>query len=201
MNIESNIRYRDIHELRHNLGWFIGMGIGLMVLGLFAVALPLVATFAVEVVVGILFIIGGIMLISHAFRWRGANRFATELLIGLLYAAFGLLLLAYPLRGAITLTLVLTVFFLTGGMFKIIQAFRIRPAARWGWTLCSGILSLILGVLLGAGLPGTAFWAVGLMVGIDLLFTGWSMLMISWAIRSSIGRGEIFCIWGTCFST
>jgi len=185
MNTESNEVMHDTSELKDHLAWFIGLGIGLVVLGIFAVTVPLIATFAVESLIGILFIIGGIMMIVHAFKWRKKHSFITDTIIGVIYVAAGLLFLAYPVHG----------------VFKIIHALRMRQESRWGWVLFSGILSLVLGILLLAGLPLTAFWAPGLIVGIDLIFTGSSLLMVSLAVRKHIFRGEVFCIWGECYAT
>ncbi len=202
MATESDVQYRNVNELRDNVGWYIGMGGGLMVLGILAILAPFVATFAIEFVIGILFVIGGIMLFYNAIRWRrSSSGRVTSIMISLVYLAVGALLLAYPLRGVITLTFLLALFFLATGIFKVVQSFEMRPANWWGWALASGILSLVLGVLLFLGMPWTALWAVGLIVGIDLLFTGWSMIMVSLAIRGSVERGEVICIWGTCYST
>lgn len=200
MNTEPVAPVRDISELQNNIGWFIGLGFGLMILGFLALLLPLVATFAIEAVIGILFAIGGIMLLIHAVRWRKSINFANELLIGIVHLIAGMLLLIYPVAGVLTLTLLLTVFFIASGIFKIILGFSMKPASRWGWIIFSGLITLMLGVLLWAGLPVTAFWAPGFIVGIDLFFTGLSILMISWAIRGKVVKGEVYCIWGQCYS-
>ena len=128
------------------------------------------------------------------------RKFLMDFVLSLLYLLSGLLLLAYPLTGVFTLTLFLAAFFLAEGVFKLIHAFRMRPAARWGWIVFSGVISLILGFLVLAGLPLTAFWAIGLVVGIDLIFGGWSIIMLSMAVRSAARRGERFCIGGECYS-
>jgi len=200
MNTESNVAVHDAGELKNHLGWFIGLGCGLVILGTLAFIVPFAATLAVETLLGILFLIGGIMMIVHAFGLRKKHTFITDLLIGLAYGALGLWLLAFPLRGVFTLTLLLTAFFFASGIFKIIHAFRMRRASNWGWVLFSGILSLGLGILLFAGLPLTAVWAPGLIVAIDLIFTGWSLLMVSWAVRNHMTKGEEFCIWGDCYA-
>jgi len=200
MNGEPNEVLRDASELKDHLTWFIGLGFALVILGIIAVMVPLIATFAVEWLIGILFIIGGIMMIVHAFKWRKKQSFVTDTIIGVIYVAAGVLFVVYPVHGVYTLTLLLTAFFFVSGLFKIIHAFRMRQASKWGWVLLSGILTLLLGILLLAGRPLTAFWAPGLIVGIDLIFTGCSLLMVSRAVRSHIARGEVFCIWGECYA-
>ena len=201
MNGESNETTRDISELKDHVAWFIGLGIGLVILGIFAVTVPLIATFAVVSLIGILLLIGGIMMLIHAFKWRKKHSFVTDIIIGVIYVAAGVMFLAYPVRGVFTLMLLLTAFFFASGIFKIIHALRMRQASRWGWVLFSGILSLLLGILLLAGMPLTAFWAPGLIMGIDLIFTGSSLVMVSLAVRNHITKGEVFCIWGECYAT
>jgi len=201
MNDESNEVIHDISELKDHLAWFIGLGLGLVILGIFAVMVPLIATFAVISLIGILFTIGGVMMIVHAFKWRTKHSFVTDTIIGVIYIVAGLLFLAYPVNGVYTLSLLLTAFFFASGILKIIHAIRMRQASRWGWMLFSGILSILLGILLLAGLPLTGFWLPGLIVGIDLIFTGCSLLMVSWAVRNHITRGEVFCVWGECYAT
>jgi len=200
MDTESSSSIPVSGELTSHLGWFIGLGFALIILGILAVLVPLVATFAVTLLIGILFLVGGIMMIVRAI-WHREHTFVTDIIIGVIYGIAGLLLLAHPLRGALTLALLLTAFFFVAGIFKIIHAIRMRRASGWGWLLFSGILSLLLGVLLFLGMPLTAFWAPGLIVGIDLMFTGWSLLMVSWAVRSHMTKGETFCIWGRCYAT
>jgi uncharacterized membrane protein HdeD (DUF308 family) len=198
MKDESSVTLKNIDELKNHLGWWMGLGIILLVLGTLAVLVPLVATFAVETLIGILFLIGGIMLIVNGITWRKKHTFVTEILMGVIYGAVGLLLLVYPLQGVLTLGLLLTAFFFASGIVKIVHAFRVRPASNWGWVLFSGILSVLLGIMMFAVLPLTAFWAPGLIVGIDLIFTGWSLMMVSWAVRRRVAKGEEFCFWGQC---
>lgn len=186
-------------ELTKNVGWYIALGIGMIILGLFAIFLPFVATFAIENLIGILFDIAGIMLIIHAFRWRRrSGRFITDLVLGVIYLIFGILLLSHPLSGVVTLTSFLIAFFLIEGIFKIIQSFRMRPTSNWGWTLFSGIVSVVLAFIIWGRMPFAALWAIGIIVGIDLLFSGWAVLTISLSLRSAEKKGEKFCIGGEC---
>jgi uncharacterized membrane protein HdeD (DUF308 family) len=200
MDTVSDIEHKGLDELKRNTGWFLALGIGLIILGTIAIFVPLVATFTIENVIGLLFIIGGIMHIVHAFRWRTSGSFLLDFIPGALYLVFGILLLAYPLTGVLTLTLFLAVFFLVEGVFKLIQAYRMRTVSRWGWMVFSGVVSLILGFIILLGLPLTAFWAIGLIVGIDLIFGGWTIVMLSTAVRSAVRKGETFCIGGECYS-
>ncbi len=200
--MESNTtkdKFRYASEVNDNLGWFIGLGIGLMILGCLAILVPFASTFAIETLIGILFGVGGIMHIIHAFRWKTSGRFVSDLFLGIIYLILGLWLLAYPLTGVFTLTFLLSILFFIEGIFKIIQSARTRNSSGWGWMLFSGIVSIILALIIGAGLPLTAFWTIGLLVGIDLIFNGWSVVMIALAARASFRHGQRFCIGGECF--
>jgi uncharacterized membrane protein HdeD (DUF308 family) len=199
MNSETGFQRLDADILRQNLGWFIALGIGLIILGIISVLAPLFATFAIKVLIGALFVIGGIMHFIHAFQSRRWERSIVEFLVAILYIAAGIILLAYPFGGILALTVFLSVFFVVEGVSKIVHALRLRPVSSWGWTLLSGIVSVFLGLIIWAGLPMTAFWAVGLIVGIDLIFGGLSMVMIAISMRDALQEMRPFCIGTVCF--
>ncbi|MEO8419917.1 MAG: HdeD family acid-resistance protein [Hyphomicrobium sp.] len=164
-------------------GWFLALGIVLIVAGLAAIAFPLMGTIAAKLLLGWLFLIGGVMMILHAFQAPGWQGFLWELLIGILYAFAGAYLAFFPFTGLITLALVLSVLFIIEGIFEVIQAFRVRPHEGWFWLLLSGLAALAVGVLIALGLPNSAEWALGLLVGINLLFSGWSYVFLALAGR------------------
>jgi uncharacterized membrane protein HdeD (DUF308 family) len=170
--------------LSRNWGWLLALGILLIILGLVAIAAPVYATFAVQALLGWILIIGGIAQGIHAFMAQGWGGFLFELLSALLYLAVGALLLVNPVEGALALTIVLAAFLVVEGIFKIVMAWRVRRHPRWGWLLASGILSLILGALIWAEWPSSALWVIGLLVGIQLLFTGWALIMLALAARA-----------------
>lgn len=199
MNGESGRYYFDMDKLRENLGWFTGLGIALIVLGVIAVLAPFWATLAIQTLVGVLLVSGGIIHAVHTFRGRRWSWSLSEFLLAVLYIVAGLILLAYPLGGMITLTAFLAAFFVVEGIFKVIQAMRLRPVSNWGWLLFSGFLSLFLGIVIWAGLPMTALWAIGLIVGIDLVFGGVSMIMISSSMRDALRERRPFCLGNVCF--
>jgi uncharacterized membrane protein HdeD (DUF308 family) len=164
-------------------GWFLVLGIVLIVAGLAAIAFPLYSTIAAKIVLGWLFLIGGVMIILHAFQVPSWGAFLWELLIGILYVVAGGYLAFFPLTGLLTLALVLAVLFITEGIFEVIMAFRVRPHEGWGWLLLSGLAALAVGVMIALDLPGSAVWALGLLVGINLLFSGWSYVFLAMAGR------------------
>ncbi len=169
--------------MERNWGWLLALGIGLIVLGLLAIALPAVATLAAGIFIGWLLVIGGVAQIADAFsarRWAG---FALHLLSGVLYLLVGGLLVFDPLGGALALTLVLAAFLLVQGIFQIGLALRLRPALSWGWLLASGAVTVLLAILIWAGWPSSALWVIGLLVGIHLLMSGSALTMLALAVR------------------
>jgi len=160
-------------------------GILMIALGVVAIVLPFVATMTLALFAAVVLIIAGAMHIIHAVEAHGSKGWVLRLLGGVLYGLAGLLLLAAPMRGILTLTVLLSALFILGGINKIVLAFHLRRIARWGWLLFSGVLSTVVGVLLWSGLPGTAVWAIGLLVGIELIFNGVSMTTFALSVRDS----------------
>ena len=162
-------------------GWLLALGILWIILGTLAIIMPFAATLAVEMVFGVVFLIGGVAQLVQAFRSKGWKGFALQVLGGLLALALGVILLFFPLQGVLTLTILLAAFFVAQGIVKIMAALRQRPASGWGWLMFSGILGIIVGVIIWAALPEAAIWVLGLLVGIELIFSGWAMVMIAMA--------------------
>jgi uncharacterized membrane protein HdeD (DUF308 family) len=198
--VDTNIIHRDINKLHKNIGWYIALAVGMMILGVLAIIAPLAATLALEQLAGLAFAVGRIIMVIHAFKWKISERLFFSLILGILYFASGIILLAYPLTGMLTLTIALGAFFFVAGVLKIINAFRIRPSSTWGWVLFSGLMSLFLSFLIMAGMPLTALWVVGLIVGIDLVFSGLAMFMITLAVRKAFSNKQAFCLGGECYS-
>jgi uncharacterized membrane protein HdeD (DUF308 family) len=164
--------------ITENRTWFIIFGILLIALGVLAIAFPFATTIAAKVFLGWLFLIGGIVQIIHAFSTRGWSEFFLDLLMGILYLVAGGWLAFFPLTGIVTLTIFLAAMFVVQGVIEIAMAFRIRPLDGWGWMLVAGIVALLAGILILFGLPSSATWAIGLLVGINLLMTGWAYLLL-----------------------
>lgn len=196
---ESGFKDPSVEGLRENLTWFATFGIALMVLGIVSLAAPFIAGMGVESIIAVLFLIGGVMHFMHAFQSHKWKRSVMEFLAAFLYVATGVSFLTFPFAGALTLTLFLACFFLVKGAFKIVESLRLREVSNWGWVLLSGIISLILGGIIFAGLPMTIFWAVGVLAGVDFLFGGWSMVMLAYSMRRALKEGLTFCIGSLCF--
>ncbi len=198
-NVSKETEPQEVRQVRDHLGWFIGLAVGLIILGWLDIFVPFVSGVAMQNLAGILLVIGGIMYIVHTLRWRMSERIVPGFFIGILYVAFGLLLLTSSVRVAFALTFFVGLFFFIEGIFKIVQSIRTRPSSGWGWMLFSGIVSVFLALILWGGRPLTAFWALGVFIGINLLIGGFAVLMIALTVRASVRAGERFCIGGECF--
>jgi uncharacterized membrane protein HdeD (DUF308 family) len=181
---DLDLKLRETSRLiAEKWGWFLALGIALIVAGLVAIAFPLLGTIAVKIMLGWLFLIGGVLMIMHAFQAPAWQGFLWELLVGILYAVAGAYLAFFPLTGLLTLAILLAVMFIIEGVFEVVQAFRVRPHEGWGFLLLSGIAALAVGVLITLSLPSSAEWALGLLAGINLLFSGWSYVFLALAGR------------------
>ncbi len=161
-------------------------GIILVVLGFAAIVIPPIATLAVEIFLGWLFLISGVAGLITTFWMRQAPGFWWALLSAVLGIAVGIVLLRWPVSGVISLTLVLGMFFIIEGVASIMFALDHRRdlSGRWGWMLASGIIDLFLAFVIFTGLPGTAAWALGLLVGINLVFGGSALIAMALHARS-----------------
>jgi uncharacterized membrane protein HdeD (DUF308 family) len=166
---------------------FLLEGIVLVILGLAAMMLPLIATIAIAIVVGWIFLLSGVVGLLATFRMRSAPGFWWSLLSGILGVVAGVVLLRWPLSGAFSLTLVLTLFLMLEGVVSIMFALEHKRelSGRWGMMLISGVVDLILAGMIYAGLPGTAAWAIGLLVGINMVFGGSALIAMALHARNA----------------
>ncbi len=164
---------------------FLIEGIVLIVLGIAAILLPVLATITFTILIGWLFLISGGVGLATTLWMRHAPGFWWSLLSAFIGIAAGILLLIWPITGSLSLTLLLSAFFIVEGIASIMYALEHRNqlTGRWGWMLISGIIDLVLAEIIIAGLPGTAFWALGLLVGINLLFGGTALIGMALAAR------------------
>ena len=188
-----SIHQSDVDRLERRVasalhsGWkyLLIEGIVLVVLGAAAIVIPPIATLAVEIIVGWLFLLSGILGLAMTFMMRGAPGFWWSLFSGVLAIAAGVVLIGWPVSGAVSLTLLLIVFFVMEGVATIMYALEHRRelSGRWGFMLASGVVDLVLAAIIYAGLPGTAAWAIGLLVGINMLFGGAALIAIALRAR------------------
>ena len=172
--------------LRGHSRWFLALGIAMVVLGTIAIGSAPVATEAATWLFGFLLLAGGIAEIISAFwagRWSGT---IAHLLIGVLYVVVGLLITDNPVNAAVQLTLILAIFFIISGVFRIVFALAERFTG-WGWVLLNGVVTLFLGMLVYKKWPVAGLWVIGLFVGIELIFNGWAWIMLSLSLRRTNG--------------
>jgi uncharacterized membrane protein HdeD (DUF308 family) len=162
-------------------------GVVLLVLGLTAIVIPPLATLAVTILLGWLFLVSGVMGLITTFWMRQAPGFWWALVSAVLGIAVGAMLLVLPVSGAFSLTIVLVAFFIIEGVASIMFALdhKRELSGRWGWMLVSGIVDLVLGAMILAGLPSTAAWAIGLLVGINMVFGGTALIGMALHARNA----------------
>jgi uncharacterized membrane protein HdeD (DUF308 family) len=172
-------------EIRQHKGLFIGLGIVLIILGTIAIGTAMFTTLISVMLFGWLLLIGGVIESVHAFWVRPWSGLLLQLFMGVLSIIFGLLIVANPGASALALTLLMAAFFVVGGVFRIVTAAREHFPGR-GWAIFSGCINVLLGILIWAHWPVSAFWVIGLFIGIDLLFTGWWFISLTVLTRPLI---------------
>jgi uncharacterized membrane protein HdeD (DUF308 family) len=177
-----NPQLTDLEEFRRNTNWFLALGIILIILGIVALGRSVFVTLASMYFLGWLLVIAGVVEAVQAFWQRQWGGFFLHLLGGVLYVIVGLMIVANPDLAAMALTLLMALFFLIAGAFRIIGALTMR-FPEWRWLLLSGIVTFLLGLLIWRQWPSSALWLIGLFIGIDLIFTGWSWVMLSLTAR------------------
>jgi uncharacterized membrane protein HdeD (DUF308 family) len=189
----DQIQTAMVTSLHEHWRLFLVEGIILVILGLAAIIIPPIATLAVELLFGWLFLISGIAGAITTFMMRQAPGFWWSLVSAILAIAVGVVMLLWPLSGVLTLTLLLITFFIIEGVVSIMFALEHKRelSGRWGWMLASGIVDLILAAIIIEGLPGTAAWALGLLVGINLVFGGTALLGMALHAREVDTRSAV----------
>lgn len=171
---------RDIAE---QWGWFVGLGALLIVAGLLAILFPVLTTLAANVAIGAILLAVGLIEIIQAFGVRRWDGFAWTFLSGVVYGLAGLALVFFPLAGIVTLTVLIAGVLIATGVVELAWAFTARDREGWGWMLVNGLAALIAGVIIALGLPGTALWVLGLLVGLNLALSGARFMAIGFAAR------------------
>lgn len=166
-------------------GWFIVLGIALIILGIIALVHAVGATVVSAVYIGILVSIGGVLHLAHAWSAKGWRSFLFWSLSGILYLLAGLIAISNPLVGATVLTLLFGAFLIASGVFRLWVWFQNRAQAGSGWLAFSGLITLLAGLMIASGWPDNSVWILGLILSIDLLTQGWANLLIGIAIKHS----------------
>jgi len=171
-----------VNEIRSSWGWFLFLGVILILCGAICIVGNVIATWATVVVFGWLLLVTGVFALVQAFQIHAWSGFFLYLLSALLRGFTGYLLIRYPDVGALGLTLILASFFVVGGLFRAIGASMLR-FPYWGWGAFSGIVSVVLGILLLTQLPSSSLWFIGFAIGVDMIFDGASLVALASAIH------------------
>ena len=172
-----------LEEIRNSWGWFLGLGILLMITGAICIISDVTATLATVLIFGWMLLISGVVALVHAFRTTNWGGFFLYLLSALFRGFTGYLLIRYPLAGATSLTFILASFFVVGGLFRVIGAGMMK-LPRWGWSVFSGLVSVAMGIILLMQMPVSSIWFIGFAIGVDLFVDGASLIGFATAINT-----------------
>lgn len=175
--------FYDIGEVRQNWGWFLALGLLLVVLGVGVIGSSFFATLFSIMFLGIFLLGAGIIQIVQTFMARKWSGVFLSLLLAVLYLVTGFLCVARPEITAITLTLWIAAFFFIAGLFRMISSLILR-FDHWGWIFFNGLITFILGILIFSDWPISGLWVIGLFIGIDLVLTGVSWIALSLTART-----------------
>ena len=176
-----------LKDAKKNAGWLIALGVISVIVGVLAIGSPMVAGMSVSMVVGAMLLITGIGHLIGAFKAGSFGSGLLGFLGGALTTVAGVVMFFRPVVGLEVLTILLAIYLIFDGISGIILGFRVRALGQgWGWLVFSGVLGLVLGVLIYRQWPISGVWAIGTLVGIHILFRGWSLIAIGLAARSSI---------------
>jgi uncharacterized membrane protein HdeD (DUF308 family) len=170
------------------LGWSIALSVLMIIAGFLAIFLPPAAGIAVTILVGWLLVFSGGAHLVYAWHTRGTGAILWEILLGVLYIGIGAYVLMNPVAGLASLTLGLALYLVFEGVLELVLSFRLRPMPRSGWLLVDGIVTLILAFLIWRSWPSSSAWAIGMLIGISMLFSGTARLMLSIAARRSVAK-------------
>jgi uncharacterized membrane protein HdeD (DUF308 family) len=188
MNPRTNFGQVIKHELEHlseHWLWVLLLGVLLVVAGTAAIIVPAATvgtTFAITIFFGVLLMISGVATIVSAFWIGNWSAFMLQLLVGILYVACGFVMTENPVVSAVAMTVFIAVSFIVLGIFRTVAALRLR-FPQWGWALLNGVITMLAGIIIYRQLPFDALWVIGLLVGLEMLFNGWTWIMLSLALR------------------
>jgi uncharacterized membrane protein HdeD (DUF308 family) len=174
---------QELEFLRRNWGWYVGLGVLLVLLGAAGLVFVGLATLVTVMLIGWLFVIAGVAEIIHAVIRKGWSGFWLDLISGILTALAGLFIVLRPAEGVSVLTMVIGVIFLIGGIFRLAAGVMVKNPYS-GWFLFHGALSLLLGVMILSDWPYSATWVIGTLVSIDLVFSGIRLISFGHAVKS-----------------
>jgi uncharacterized membrane protein HdeD (DUF308 family) len=173
-----------IGETRSKWGWFVALGVLLLIFGVIAFGNLFIATVASVYLVGWLMLVGGIIEIIHAFGVKSWGRFFFWLASGLLYAIAGFFAFDNPLLASAVLTFLLAVALVASGVLRIWVGLSHRPQSGWGWIVAAGVITVLAGLIIAMGWPVNSLWVLGMFLAIDLIFQGWTFIAVGLALKN-----------------
>ena len=173
---------------RHLTGWSIAVSFLMILAGILAIGLPVAAGVAVNIVVAWLLVLCGVAHLVFGWHLRRIGGVIWQVLLGVLYIGIGLYLVVHPIAGLVTLTLALAIYLFAEGLLELILSFQVRPHQGWGWLLFDGIVTLVLAIMIWRTWPASTEWVIGTLVGISMIFSGTTRLMLSLAARSLVTK-------------
>ena len=182
VRLARRVLRHELEAIRAHWVWFLTLGIILIIVGTIAVGMPFVASLATALTLGSLLLFGGAAQLVGAFWTRDWSGFFLSLLMGVLYVVLGMMFVRHPTDAVVAMTLFLACALMVGGLFRIIGSLMYQ-FPHWGWTLVGGVVNLALGIMVWLQWPEASLWVIGLFVGIDLIFTGWTWVMLALAVR------------------
>ncbi len=183
MSAQENIASDLLDGIKQNARLAVIIGVILLICGVVAIGSPLAAGLSVTIFVGAMLVVGGISQCVLAFQAGAFGKGLLIFIVGALTAVAGLYLFNQPLAGLASITIFLAVYFVVTGIFELVSAFQIRPAEGWGLMLFNGIVTLLLGIMIWRQFPLSGAWAVGVLFGIKLILSGWSLIFIGRSVR------------------
>ncbi|MCE9604536.1 MAG: HdeD family acid-resistance protein [Planctomycetia bacterium] len=178
----ADLHLVGLQEVGKKWSWILGLGVLLVVLGMVAIGASMAATLATMIFFGTLMLIGGALQTLHAIALRGWSGFYLDLIAGVLSMVVGFMIVAHPGATAIGLTLLIAVFLILGGIFRIAIGLSVRYQNRL-WLILHGVINLMLGFVIWKDWPLSGLWVIGLFIGLDMLFNGWSLIVMALAVK------------------
>ena len=172
-----------IDEVRKHSTWFLVTGIILIIIGFIAIGSTVVMTMVSMLFLGWLLLFAGLFEVIHGFARRQWSGFFINLLGGILYAVAGFIILDNPGLAAITLTLLIAAILIAAGTFRLVIGFSTQLRHR-GWLILNAVISIILGIMILDSWPVSGLWVIGLFIGIDMIFDGWTEVMLALSVRN-----------------
>jgi uncharacterized membrane protein HdeD (DUF308 family) len=174
--------HEDLKKLKGAWLWFLILGIALIILGVMAIGYSVLFTIATVEIIGVFFIIGAILHIVGSFFTGSWGGFFLTLMMGVLQLVVGVICFRHPAEAAIVYTLIMAIFFMVGGLFRIVAAIAGQFRGR-GWIVLNGIITFVLGIMIWQQMPFSGLWVIGTFLGIDLIFNGWSYFILGLGVR------------------